>query len=208
MYLSEKIFGFGEESKIVEVITIWYLIDVIIFAILGISEGSFNVFIYLVIWGIIIAAVYRLKPGPYILWAFILSVVEETIAYYLGGGLGGTAKSLVDDYAGSLPVFLMFIVGWYMFMKRYDSRKDLVFLFSGAHGFLIEIVLTGGIFNILVVFALGGAAMFIYSSIITSPGVPKGERDTNVLTYFAWFFLILILMIIGGIIAVSLRAIL
>jgi len=80
--------------------------------IIGVLENEWSLAVYLSIWTVIYLICYKVKPKFFVISAFLLAVLEETIVYFLGGGLQGTATSLLDDYAGSLPVFLMFILGW------------------------------------------------------------------------------------------------
>ena len=48
---------------------------------------------------------------------FILGIIEETVIYYNGGGLGGKALSLSHDLISTTPVFVGIGLGIYLLDK-------------------------------------------------------------------------------------------
>ncbi len=193
-------------EKSCKLIFAWYLFDIFLSLLIGLTTGEFWVFIYLIIWLAVFLVFYGFRFHAFIVTALILSVIEETIAYYVGGGLGGMAKSLLDDYAGSIPVFIGFIIGWYLFLRKYRVSEGKILILSGLHGFIIEVILTGAILNPLATIYLGGSSIFIYGSIILAPKTPSGESEPTALKIAVWFAITFILMVIGGILASTLRS--
>lgn len=203
--------SFKELSLKTKILLSWFAFDVILSILIAATTNDFSLAIYLFLWIIISVIAYKLRPPFFIASAFVLAVLEETIVYYLGGGLQGTATSLLDDFAGSLPVFLAIIVGWWFVLKRYYYSEESLYLFSGLHGFFMEIIVPGLIFNPVSVILFGGSSIFVYATIIVCPQRPKAKTDlkeTNTLMKVILWFLIIILMVIGGIIGDTLRKIL
>ncbi len=183
----------------------WYLLDVFFSLLIGLTTGAFGVLIYLTIWLAFFLVFYSFRFKSFIITTLLLVTIEETIAYYVGGGLGGMARSLLDDYAGSIPVFIGFVIGWYFFLKKYKLSEGKILFLSGLHGFIIEVLLTSAIFNPLATLYLGGSTIFIYGSIIIAPKTPNGDSEPTILKIVVWFTLIFLLMVIGGIFSSSLR---
>jgi len=145
------------------------------------------------------------RPESFILIALFLVLLEETIVYYLGGGLQGKAISLLDDYAGAFPPFFIFIFGWYFVLKRYQIGDDHLYILAGFHGFFVGIIFTGLIFSPIFIILFGGGVFFIYASIILTPTKPKGKKEIYGFSLLGYFIVIMILIIIGGMIASDLR---
>jgi len=193
---------------VTKALLIWYLLDLFFSLIIGVLENEWSLAIYLSIWTVICLICYKVKPKFFVVSAFLLAVLEETIVYFLGGGLQGTATSLLDDYAGSLPVFLMFILGWWIVLKNYYVDDETLYFHAGLHGFLFEITIPGHLLSLLTVFLFGGSAFFIYASIILIPSKPLTIKDGRKATThhkIIFWILIAISMILGGIIATILR---
>ena len=129
----------------------------IIICILGIDYANI---IFLSAWSLISLILKRIRSKPFILTAILLAFLEETIIYFLGGGLQGTAKSLLDDYLGSIPVFAMFIFGWWLFLRSYDIDDYKLAFYSGLHGWILEVIVPGHIFSIPVVLLFTGTTFF------------------------------------------------
>jgi len=170
--------------------------------ILGID---YNNLIFLTIWSLIFLVLNKIKPKLFILTSTLLAFLEETIIYFLGGGLQGTAKSLIDDYLGSIPVFVMFILGWWLFLKKYDIDGYRLVFYSGLHGIVLEIVIPGHIFSITTVLLFAGTTFLVYGGMIVIPRRPEGTREANIKAIIKYWIFILILIFIGGLIADTAR---
>jgi len=198
---------FRHLKNTVKILLIWYFLDLVFSLIIAVVESEWSLAVYLYMWTAICFICYKIRPKKFVVSAFLLAVLEETIVYFLGGGLQGTATSLLDDYAGSLPVFLMFILGWWMILKKYHIDGEDIYLLAGFHGFLLEIIVPGHIFSPLTIFLLGGSSFFIYVSIILIPSKPSATKinRANVFHKIVSWILITLLITIGGGIASFLR---
>jgi len=185
----------------------WFIIDVILAFVLWLSLNIFTFIIYFTLWFLVIRVVSALNPRNMVSSSIMLAILEETIVFFLGGGLGGEARSLVDDYLGSIPMFSGLIIGWWLFIRKYKVKPDYILILSGVQGFIIELVFTGLILNPLNILFFGGATLFIYSSIICTPNWPKGMEDANVVSHIKWFIISLTLGLIGGILGAVMRSI-
>jgi hypothetical protein len=133
---------------------------------------------------------------------FVLAIIEETIIYLNGGGLGGAALSLQHDLLLAVPVFLGIGIGIYIlhFWKKLYSGE--FFLLGAIQGFIIEIIFTG---NILGVWLFGGAALGIYGAMMGALA-PKIEEShhrsakSTILMLIAGIIICFVCMIIGAII--------
>ena len=99
----------------------------------------------------------------YIPAILILAIIEETIIYYNGGGLGGKAKSLEHDLLLAVPVFVGIGVGIYLLHMKRNLNPGEFFVLGAIQGFLIEIIFSG---NIAFIVILGGGAMGIYGAMM------------------------------------------
>ena len=185
----------------------WFIIDVILALILWFSLNVFTFTIYFTLWLLIIRIASALNLKSMVPSSIMLAVLEETIVFFLGGGLGGEARSLVDDYLGSIPMFAGLIIGWWLFIRKHKVDPNYILILSGLQGFIIELVFTGLILNPLNILFFGGATLFIYSSIICTPNWPQGMEDTNVVSHIKWFIISFILGLIGGILGAVMRSI-
>lgn len=186
----------------------WFILDLVLSVIIAKTTGDFSLATYLLLWISLSIIAYKIRPPFFIFSAVILAFLEETIVYYLRGGLQGAAKSLVDDLAGAMPVFLAMIMGWWFVLKRYHFDEESLYLFSGMHGFFVEIVASGLILNPVAILLFGGSSIFIYATIIICPQRPKAEeniREVSISKKIVLWLGILALIIIGGIIGDTLR---
>lgn len=115
--------------------------------------------------------------------------------------------SIIAVAAGALPVFLGFIVGWYVALRRWTWQEPAIYVATGLHGFLIEIILSGIVLRPLQLLLMGGSAMFIYVSMIEGPRNPRHRRAPRVSLprAMALWILTLLLMMLGGVVADNLR---
>ena len=193
------------ESIWFKILFLWFVLDWLFSLIIGMTSKDFSLFVFYSAWFVVFYLgfeVFDLKY--YVLTVFLLAVVEETIVYYLGGGLQGKATSLLQDYVNALPVFFMFGLGWYLFLLKYELSKTTTFLLGGLHGVLVEIVFPGHIFNPLFILLFTGGVFMIYGGILIVPRFPRENQEKKkpgyLITVFAWI-LIFGFIIIGAIIA-------
>ncbi len=164
--------------RMIRFILIWYLIDTALFMFIGIASADFQAFIsglILLFWLIFTRAVFKSFYGSsfvknrffwiYVPFVFLLSIIEEVLIYFNGGGLGGEAESLTHDLILAIPVFVCIGIGVFVINRRIPLRTGEFFLLGAIQGFLIEIIFAG---NILFVWLFGGAVLGIYGSIMGS----------------------------------------
>ena len=134
---------------------------------------------------------------------FLISIIEETIVYFIGGGLHGLAKSLIHDYIRSIPIFLTHAFLWLKYMSRYEYTEGEIFLLAGLHGFFWEIVVSGMIFNPVLLILFGGIPFILYGLLVLIPDRPKGEENINKIRKITlWIIYLLIEVTIGTIFAI------
>ena len=96
-------------------------------------------------------------------------------------------------------------------LKKYHYSEESLYLFSGLHGFFMEIIVLGLIFDPLSIILFGGSSIFVYATIVICPQRPKVKTDlreaSTLLKIILWFGII-VLMVVGGIIGDTLRKIL
>jgi hypothetical protein len=163
----------------ITVIIIWYIIDVAFFFLLGFINilnvlAAGNLVFLLLITSLIFK--YIRQNGQfqdkikylYLPTIFILAIIEETIVYYSGGGLQGAAVSLWHDLALSIPVFLMIGIGILITNHIKMMNSGEIFLLGLICGIILEIILPGHYFNILLIILFVGAGAGFYSILYTA----------------------------------------
>ena len=106
------------------VILIWYIADMVFFFLIGAILLDLQMIftgIILFFWLALTSLIFRLSHSSttlnerfnwlYLPVVFVLAIIEETIIYLNGGGLGGAALSLQHDLLLAVPVFLGIGVG-------------------------------------------------------------------------------------------------
>jgi len=190
-----------QQSVWYRLVLIWHTLSVVLAGIIGYTEQNYQLFLSLLCWTLVVVVFYMLQPQFFVLTGFVLSIIEETIIYYFGGGLQGAAVSLGHDFVNALPVFLGIILGWDILLRRYRISESQLFLLGGSHGIIIELVFQGIIFNPVLLFLFGGPTMFIYGSILVTPQSPEGEKEFSIRRKVgAWVF-VMAMIIVGAIIA-------
>jgi hypothetical protein len=114
----------------------------------------------------LVAAPYGI--GEYVGMVLGLSLLEEAIAYFTGGGLHGTATSLPEDWVRAVPTFVGLGVGLLVAVRTMGLSSGESFLAAAAAGIVIEIGLGAG-FNPIALIALGGAVAWVYGTILALP---------------------------------------
>lgn len=230
MNLKEKIF-YDEENPewlrtIVFVIIIWYIIDVVIFFLLGFLNilnvlAATNLLILLILTNYIFGN-FRAKQQQntrlkilYLPIVFVIALIEETIVYYSGGGLQGAAVSLWHDLALSIPVFLMIGVGILITNRIKKMNSGEIFLLGYICGAILEIILPVHFFNPVLILLFGGAGAGFYSILYTGfapipENAPKIASERNKIQTMKILLIGTIIcffcMVIGGIIGSTLYA--
>ena len=229
MKLKEKIF-YDEENPdwlrtIVYVIIIWYIIDVVIFFLLGFLNilnvlAATNLLILLILTNYIFGN-FRAKQQQntrlkilYLPIVFVIALIEETIVYYSGGGLQGAAVSLWHDLALSIPVFLMIGVGILITNRIKKMNSGEIFLLGYICGAILEIILPVHFFNPVLILLFGGAGAGFYSILYTafapineiSPEQPERKKVHTMKILLIGTIICFFCMVIGGIIGSTLYA--
>lgn len=160
------------------VLFIWGLFDFFVLLFFSFSNTIFVLYVVFVVcfW----LGLYILEPKWYYITIFFLVLVEETLAFYSGGGLQGSARSLLHDYVRSIPLFMTHAFLWRQYMKKYAFDERDIYLMAGLHGFFWEIALPGHILDVLSVFLIGGSAIMIYGLLVLIPKTLAGRRSITV----------------------------
>ena len=115
------------QRKLIIIIIIFYILTTFLFFLSGILEINTQTIlagVILVFWLLFTVLLFTKFHSSsflnenfkwfYIPSVFILAIIEETIIYYNGGGLGGAAKSLEHDLLLAVPVFVGIGIGIYL----------------------------------------------------------------------------------------------
>ena len=231
MNLKEKIFYDQENPEwlrtIVFIIIIWYIIDVVIFFLLGFLNilnvlAATNLLILLLLTNYIFMK-FRAKQQNtrlkilYLPIVFVIALIEETIVYYSGGGLQGAAVSLWHDLALSIPVFLMIGVGILITNRIKKMNSGEIFLLGYICGAILEIILPVHFFNPILILLFGGAGAGFYSILYTayapipeiapeSEIAPERNKIQSIKILLIGTIICFVCMVIAGIIGSTLYA--
>jgi hypothetical protein len=201
--------------KLILVITTFYIFTIILFFIFGILEinlQSIIAGIILTFWILFTIFIFKVFHNStflnqsfkhiYLPAVFLLAIIEETIIYYNGGGLGGKAKSLEHDLLLAIPVFVGIGIGLYLINLKKRLNPGEFFIIGSIEGFLIEIIFSGNITFILI---LGGSAMGIYGTMMAcfSPKYDNNIKSSRqiIINIINGTLLCFIFVIIGAIVA-------
>ena len=192
---------------------LWCLLNLGFFVVLWLSgeHGAGGVLVEIAAWVPISLAVPRLVRGPfsavsYSAIVFLLALVEETLAYSTGGGLHGAATSLGEDWLRAVPTFVGLGVGLFASVRATGLLAPEAFAAAAASGIVIEIGLGTG-FNPIAFLALGGAASWVYGTILALPI----ERNKPPLS--AWIrvsvtvALLAVGALVGGLVGIALECV-
>ncbi len=202
------------------VIIIWYIIDVAFFFLLGFINilnvlAAGNLFFLLLITSLIFKNVRQNEKFQdkikylYLPTVFILAIIEETIVYYSGGGLQGAAVSLWHDLALSIPVFLMIGIGILITNHIKTMNSGEIFLLGLICGIIMEIILPGHFFNIILIILFVGAGAGFYSILYTALApitemIPQHTKIQSIKILLIGTIICFICMVIAGIIGTTL----
>lgn len=224
MNLKKKFF-FDDDNppwlqSIVYIIIIWFLVDVVLFFLFGlinilniVAAGTFLAFL------LVTSSLFKYIRQDerfqdklkylYLPTIFILSLIEETIIYYSGGGLQGAAVSLWHDLALTMPVFLMIGVGILLTNYIRTMKSGEFFLLGLICGIFLEIILPGHFFNIILIILFVGMGAGFYSILYTAIApVPETyvehTKIQSLRIILMGTIICIICMIFGGIIGTTL----
>jgi len=204
----------GFLRKLVLIIIIFYLLTTFLFFLSGILEMNTQTIIagfILVFWlGFTILLFKKFHNSIFLnenfRWlylpaVFILAIIEETIIYYNGGGLGGKAKSLEHDLLLAVPVFVGIGVGIYLLHIKRNLNPGEFFILGAIQGFIIEIAFLG---NIVFAIILSGGAMGIYGAMMAcfAPAQEDNRKTSNqlIINLLLGTIICFIFVLIGAII--------
>lgn len=228
MKLKEKIF-YDEENPdwlqtFVYVIIVWYIIDVVIFYLLGFLNilnvlAATNLLILLILTNYIFMNLREKQQQNnslkifYLPIVFVIALIEETIVYYSGGGLQGAAVSLWHDLALAIPVFLMIGVGILITNRIYKMNSGEIFLLGYICGAILEIILPVHFFNPVLILLFGGAGAGFYSILYTAFApipdhemAPERSKVQTIKILLIGTIICFLCMVIAGIIGSTLYA--
>lgn len=171
-------------SKPGRVAFVWMLLGLSTFALLTAlgDRGSDGVLVYLAAWAGLSLVVPRvvtreLRAPEYVALSLALAMVEETLAYLVGGGLHGAATSLAEDWVRSVPTFGGLAVALVVSARTLGTRPGETFLGAAAAGVVLEFGV-GNVFDPVAWVVLSGAVAWVYGTILALPlrGRPAAAR--------------------------------
>ena len=200
--------------KFIRVSLIWYWISTTLFFFFGIIEDDLTTILagcILIFWYYFTRALFKITKKReisdrafsylYIIFVFFLAVIEETVIYYNGGGLGGDATSLWHDLSIAVPVFVGISVGILLTHKIKSLTRGEFFILGAIQGFIIEIFIAG---NILLFWFFGGGVLGMYGMMMACvlPKTPKINLAKSsivkiVLGSILCFFMVILGAIVG-----------
>lgn len=189
---------------------LWYLVDIIFFIFLGLVESSIiNIItgLFLICWLIFTILLFNhftLKNSNIVFYALgvaVLGIIEETPIYYNGGGLNGTATSLVQDLFLTIPVFVLLGISIYLLKDKFALTSSDFFIYGSIYGVILELFIGG---KLVYFYLFGGPALVIYGSMLAT-FAPKEliNKKQNVNSYLKFIIIIIVMfifMIAGAII--------
>ncbi len=158
------------------VLFLYSVSNFVVLSIIGLASGDLGFVVYSLLVVIGYPLLYVASPRRYIHTILIVCLVEETIVYFIGGGLHGVARSLLRDYIRSIPIFLTHAVLWLRYMERYHYEEHEIFVMAGMHGFFWEIIVSGMILDPVLTLLFGGAPFILYGLLVLIPTRPCGRR--------------------------------
>ena len=181
-----------------KIILVWGLIDYFLLSIYDVSVGNMGMLVYSAIVLLSYFGMYIVKPKRFTSTILFLTLLEETLAYYIGGGLHGLATSIWEDYVKSIPVFVSIALLWRRYMYKYKANPNEILILVGTQGFFFEIILSGAILNPIYVLALGGTPYIVYGLLVLIPEKPLGEEEIKLVRkIFHWITYLIITVAIG-----------
>ena len=201
------------KQVLVRLVAALYIWNIILFAIVAIVEADLQTgigSIILLLWLVFTEFLYSVTSKSnfwkqngkilYLVAITILAVVEETVVYANGGGLGGKATSLSEDLLKAVPVFVGIGLGIYITHLLFGLKVADFFILASAMGFFVEILMTGNLLNLFII----GAGIGIYGLMMASVAFPseKASRSNgrDVVVLIVGLVITVIGMLIGAIV--------
>ena len=199
-------------SHFVKFAVVWYLIDTLLFLIIGVllkNDEMIATSVILTMWFFLTLAVSMIMKRfgtnaskrivfflPLVL---VLAAIEEGVVYSIGGGLSGKAESLLHDYVMALPVFLAIGCGVLLSRKIFSLGGHEVFVIAAICGLIIEVILP---FNLAYSWLFGGAALGIYGLLYWSidPSPSTSDKTMKISKLVGGVALTMILVIFSGVV--------
>ena len=179
------------------------IFNFIFLSIINLAIGNIGFLIYALFVVIIYPLLYKIAPKGFLLMIFLICLAEETIVYFIGGGLHGVAKSLLHDYVRSIPIFLTHAFLWFRYMSKYRYDDGEIFILTGLHGFFWEIIISGMILNPILTPLFGGTPFILYGLLVLIPDRPLGEENIPTRKRaFLWFTYLVIEILVGLAVAI------
>jgi hypothetical protein len=142
----------------------------------------------------------RAGPVAFVLAVAALSLVEEALAYAVGGGISGRATSLTDDWVRAVPSFLGLAGGSLAAVRLIGSSRTELFCGGALAGILLEIVLGAGAAP-LAFLLFGGPVAWTYGALAGFPWSPAGTRAGPWLRSAALTVIVLCVALFLGVLA-------
>lgn len=159
-------------------VALFLLFDIVLWTLLGaVRAAPFSTAIYLWVWtgcGIgALALLGRLGPRASGWTALlgtvsVLALLEEGLAYAVGGGLDGRATSLLDDWVRAVPSIIAMALVVAFLRRRSGAGPTEGFLAGALSGLLFEIGVARGA-SPLAFLVFGGAAAWTYGLLAGLP---------------------------------------
>lgn len=193
---------------------ILYILDILLFFFIGIVESSNSNIVtglFLIFWIIFTILLFNnfnfktIKIVYYAILVGLLGTIEEVIVYYNGGGLNGTATSLLQDLFLTIPVFVLLGVALYLFKNKFQLNSSDFYIYGSIYGFILEIIIGG---KLAYYYLFIGPALVIYGSMLAAfapkeyDETKKGKINSYIKT-IAIIVIMFIFMIAGAIIGDS-----
>ena len=208
-----SVFSSEVDSKIIKgiikAVLLWYFIDTVLFLFVGLSETNLQTIftgIFLIFWYLATTTLFRLSSKRteslsknfskwYLPLILLLSVLEETLVFLNGGGLGGKAESLTQDLLLAVPVFLGIALGILVLNHWVPLSSGEIFVITSIQGFIIELVFSG---NLILAWFLGGPALGIYGMMMAAVSKEKPKEQEETLAKH-----VLIVLIVGTVLCLG-----
>lgn len=165
-----------------------YFLDILLFLFIGIVKRSKNSIItgfILIFWLMLTLLLFNFIDekyrtfGFYLIGLTILAIIEETVIYYNGGGLGGKATSLKQDLLVAVPVFVFLGLALYILKHYFNFTSSDFYVYGSIYGFFIELIIGGklGYFYLFL-----GPTLVIYGSMLAAlaPKIPEQSKKVTI----------------------------
>ncbi len=176
----------------IRITLIWYFLGTFLFLLLGAMERDLRTFLagcFLIFWYLFTLYLFSLFKNRdmsdgyfypvYIISVTLLAILEETLIYFNGGGLGGTAVSLWHCLSLAVPVFVGIGLGILVVHTITPLTRGEFFVLGAIQGLIIEIIIPA---NYPLLWWFGGPVMGIYGMMMgcvvpRTPGISTSKSS-------------------------------